>query len=332
MSEPKRYRALHINPGIVDYTEDGQRETVLIKKEVLDKMNPSFLGKPVFNLTHKIIDAETAFNFTDEEKEKLAVGIISGVGYDEKSGYFFADAMIWDDDTIKNIDDNGFNVSCAYVPEAGPGGVYNNVPFDEEVVGGEYHHLAVVESPRYQDAKIFQNSKSGGIMKFKLNLGKKKILQNQVPEEKPEEEEMEMNADATIEVDGESIPVSELVENYKAKKNAETEEDKGTVMNMEDTIDVDGEEVSMKDLYDSYKANVNAEDPTDQPLEDVVDETMKKNSLEDPKKPNQNFKIVQNAAAQGAEAERPKVNTMRSRLARGKAKYGTPVKNEGGDK
>lgn len=338
--EPKRYRALHIVPGLVDYTEGDRRETVLIKKEALDKMNRSFLGKPVFNFIHKVIDAETAFNFTDEEADKHAVGVVSDVGYDVDSGYFTVDMMIWDDETQENIDKKGFNVSCAYLPEVGPGGIYNNVPYDEEVINGEYHHMAIVENPRYGDARIFANSKnsqSGGIMKFKLNFGKKgDMKKNMAPEEDPKketEEEMSMNMDSVlVDEEGNEYPVSELVENYKMSQNAEPEE---TVVNMEDTVTIDGKEVTMKELYDNYCARKNAEPPTDQPLEDVVDEDLKTNSLGDDdgdrKTPNKNFRKLKVNASQGAEIEKIKVNTQRARLDRGKAKYGSVVHN-GGDK
>jgi len=341
--EPKRYKALHIVPGLVDYTEENQRETVLIKKEALEKMNRSFLGKPVFNFIHKVIDADRAFDFTGEESDKHAVGVISDVGYDVESGYFSADMMIWDEETQKNIDEKDFNVSCAYLPDVAPGGVYNNVPYDEEVIGGEYHHMAIVESPRYGDARIFANSKnseSGGIMKFKLNLGKKKVKQNAAPPEEPKKEEpkaeeMEMNMDSVlVDEEGNEYPVSELVENYKMSQNADPEEE--AVVNMEDTISIDGKEVSMKELYDNYCAKKNAEPPTDQPLDDVVDEDLKKNSLGDDdgdkKTPNKNFRKMKANASRGADPETgPKVNTQRSRLDRGKSRYGSTVHN-GGDK
>ena len=343
--EPKRYTALHITPGLVDYTEEGQRETVLIKKEALDKMNRSFLGKPVFNFIHKIISPDVAFDFTGEEVEKYAVGIVSEIGYDVESGYYTVNMMVWDEKTQENIDENGFNVSCAYVPETIDGGIYNNVPYDEEVIDGEYHHMAIVEDPRYGDARIFANSKNtkyGGVMSKKiklLNLGKtKKQRQNMVPDEKKETEtdkdEMSMNMDSVlVDEEGNEFPVSELVENYKAsmKENMEKEE---TVVNMEDTISIDGKEVSMKDLYDNYRAKENAEPPTDEPLEDVVDQTMKENSLGDndgdKKTPNANFKKLKVNASQGMTFDsKPKVETQRSRIERGKNRYGSAVHNGG---
>lgn len=331
MSVPKRYRSKHIIPGIVDYEDGNQKNTVLVKKEVLDKMNPSFVGKPVFNFIHKIIDAETAFNFTEEEKEKQAVGIVSDVGYDIESGYFIADLMIWDEDTQQNIDKKGFNVSCAYIPVAGEGGVYNNVPYDEEIIDGEYHHMAIVEDPRYNEAVIFENSKPGGkVAKFKLNFGKNKVLKNEAPPEndkkkEPEEKELSVNGDSIVkDEDGSEYSMNELMENMRqVKKN--TEEEEVPTMNMEDTVDVDGEEYTVREMVDNMKAKKNAEPPTDTPLEDVV----KENSLEEKKEGEKNFKIIQNAVIKDEVKARTPVTTRKSRLEAGRNRYGSPVENGG---
>ncbi len=99
---------------------------------------------------------------------------------------------------------------------------------------------------------------------------------------------------------------------------------------MDDEIDVDGKKVTMKELYDNYTANKNAEPPTDQPLDDVVDPKQKNNSTDVDKgkeKPNENFKTLKINANKGAEPEKIKINTQKSRLERGRKLYGSePVK------
>ena len=330
--KPKRYRALHITPGVVDYTDGDRRETVLIRKPALDQMNRSFLGKPVFNFAHKTIDPEKAFDFTSEEIEEHAAGIISNVGYDVESGYFFADMMIWDEETQENIDVKGYLVSNAYIPDVEKGGVYNNVPYDEEVIGGEYYHMAIVKEPRYGDVKIFENSKKGKTMKFTLfskkkEEPKKNAVDPPVEEKKPDDkEEMAINSDSVlVDEEGNEIALSELVEAYKTGKGAEEK----PMINMEDTIDVDGEEVSVKDLYDNYCSKKNAEPPTNKPQESVVDNAVKTNSA-DYAKPNDHFKKLKANASKGEEPEKIVINTEKTRLKRGKALYGSAVKVEGG--
>jgi len=336
MSSPKRYRIFHVSPGLVRYTgENGEEHLVLVRKEVLDRMNPTFKGKPVFNETHKIIDAETAFNFSSGELAEMADGVVSDVGYDEETNRYWVDAMIWDEQTQNNIEKNGYGASNAYIPESGPGGIYNNMPYDEEVISADYHHLAIVSNPRYSDTQIIQNSNSGGIMKLKLNIGKKKaVRKNEVeePEEIDDEvEEMEVNADAVLEVDGESVPVSEMVENFRNMKKAQSEAGGGSV-SMDDTIEIDGEEVPMKTLYEAYKSKTNETvEPTDDPLEDSV----KQNSLGDEdgakNKPNKNFRTIQNAAGKTEKREKPEVDTLRKRLVRGKSRYGSAIEKKGAD-
>ncbi len=323
MSKPKRYRIFHVAPGLVQYTSDGQEHLVLVKKETFDEMNQSFVGKPVFNENHKMIDADDAFNLESGNKEELADGVVNAAGFDEESGRYWVDAMIWDAETQKNISE-GYGVSNAYVVnKAGPGGEYNSIPYDEEVLDAEYHHLAVVKTPRYSDTQIIQNSKNGGIMKFKLNWPKKKaeeakaaVKENAVPEE-----EMQMNADATLDVDGETIEVSKMVEAYKNMKQAEA--DKQNAVSLEDTIEVDGESVLVKDLLEAYKTRTAAADEKEE-KEEAPD--VKENSV--PESKNENFKVMENAASKTEKQSAPVIETERVRLARGKTQYGSVVKKE----
>ncbi len=154
LSSPKRFRIFHIAPGLVQYSKDNKEQLVLVRKQCLDDMNQSFVGKPIFNETHKDIEASTAFDFSSGQHEDLADGVVTSAGYDEEKGKHWIDAMIWSKAALNNID-NGYGVSNAYIVEkSGPGGTYNNVNYDEEVLGGTYHHLAIVNNPRYSDTEI----------------------------------------------------------------------------------------------------------------------------------------------------------------------------------
>ncbi len=321
MSKPKRYRIFHVSPGLVQYESAGQEHLVLVKKDILDVMNSSFIGKPVFNENHKMIDASDAFDINSGNKEELADGVVHAAGYDDWSGRYWVDAMIWDAETQKNIDD-GYGVSNAYVVnKAGPGGEYNSVPYDEEVLDAEYHHLAVVKNPRYSDTQIIQNSKNGGIMKFKLNWPKKKAEEAKAAvKENAADEEVQMNADATLEVDGETIEVSKMVEAYQNMKQAEADKKNATV-GIDDTIEVDGESVSVKDLLEAFKMKTAAADDEKEEAPDV-----KENSKTESK--NENFKVMENAASKTEKQAAPTIETERVRLARGKTQYGSVIKKE----
>ena len=90
--EPKRYRARHIEPGVISY-EDLKKDPkykgpglVLVGREALDRMRPSFVGMPVFSFVHKEVEADEAFDFENVTKENIAVGIISSVGPSRQCG------------------------------------------------------------------------------------------------------------------------------------------------------------------------------------------------------------------------------------------------------
>jgi len=326
---PKSYRAHYIVPGLADYTAEGIG-VVLVQKPALDKMMPTFIGMPVVNQTHTDKEPEELFNMTSEEKSEIADGVVAATGYDESTGWYWVDMMIWDSETIENIE-NGFSVSCAYdVTEVNDeGGTYNNVPYDEEVVDGQYLHMAIVPNPRYEKAWILKNSKSEEET-VTVKFFKKKVKNAAPPEEeKKEEEDVIENADGYIEnADGEKVPISELVNMYKEKKESEKKEN-SQVYNMDDEVEVDGEKMTVGELMAAcgYGEKVeNAEPPQDEDAEEVVDEAKQlSNSKETGKK---NFKKVENAVKKDTEFK-PKINSISERLANGKARYGSPVSQGG---
>ena len=330
---PKRYKTRFIEPGIISYEAEGMGK-ILLQQEAIEKMRQSFIGKPVIHLVHKDIDADDAFDFSSlEGSEEKADGIVSNV-FAGSDGWDWAEIMIWDEETQQNLDD-GFLVSCAYKPtETGDGGKHNSIPFDEEVIDGLYDHMAIVEDPRYEGVRVFANSKSGGNMKRKFVFGKKRENADP-PEPKKEEEETVDNADdAYIEVDGEKVPVEEMVNAYKASmENVDKDEDKENMLNMEDTVEIDGKEVTMQELYDNYSKGddkENAEPATDDPLEPAVKENAA-DKKPDPKKKNENFRKIQNAADRGAPVDKPNIRTQTKRLSEGQSRYGSPVKNGGAE-
>lgn len=322
-SQPKRYRAYFIEPGLADYTAEGFGR-ILIKKEVLDKMNSSFIGMPVINFVHKDIDASKAFDLSREEKDDLADGVIAATGYDDESGWYWADMMVWDAETQDNIDNKNFSVSCAYEVDAAnsEGGSWHATPYDEEVTDGHYVHMAIVDNPRYEGAKIFANSKpkeEEEIVKLKIFRNKEEEKKEEVKENEATEKEEMDNASAVVEMeDGSSIPLEELVSMYKSKKENECKEN--STLSPEDEIEIDGEKVKIADLIAMVKTKENAEPPTDTPAEEVVDE--KKQMA------NSKFNIVRNAASTEAKIQKPMINTKAGRLEKGKERYGS----KGGNK
>lgn len=331
MAVGKRYRAEHIHPGLVGYPEDPEAGTILVTPEALDHMRSSFIGKPVVNFDHTDVSPEELFDFTKEQMDEIAVGAISDAGRDQDTGWDWVDMIIWDEETQKNIDDRGYSVSNAYLPEVTElGGKENNVPYDHELVGGEYLHMAIVYNPRYEKAKVYANSKPE-----EENMAEKKkgfwIFKNaEEPEEKKEDE---MDNAVTVEnayfenEDGEKIPFEEMVNAYRSACAAQNE---ATSLNMEDEVDVDGEKVPMRAIYDAYvasKSAQNAEAPQDVVAEDVVDES-KQGTLTNSKKEEKVNEALKNAAEKSNVTPKSTYRSKSQRIAEGRARYGSRVNQE----
>lgn len=318
----KKYRTRFIEPGLMNYG-DLDVGVVLVQKSALDKMAPTFEGKPIV-LDH--IDPDTGKEFE--------AGVVSAAPFWE-DGWQWVDMLIWDEDTKRRLDNEGYNVSCAYVPtSAGAAGIYHGLPYDSEILDGVYTHMAIVDNPRYEGALVFTNSK-----------GKEKRMRlfrvaKDVPEAKVEKELKNAQAEIVNEGDGdedvlenacvemengEQVPVSELISAYKRGKRQ--------VMNADDEVDVDGERVKVSELMSAYmsKGSVKNEaiEPTAEVAEDVVDEAKQESHMTNAKpKKNENFKLVKNSVERAVRPE-VSVDTRTDRLERGRTRYGKIVRNGG---
>ena len=330
-AKPKSYKAFYITPGLADYTAEGIG-TVLVGKEALDKIAPTYVGKPVVNLEHTDKEPEELFELSKNSKpEDFADGIIAATGFDKETGWHWMDFLVWDQDTQENIDEHGYSVSCAYdVTETNDdGGSYNNIPYAEEVLNGEGLHLAIVPNPRYERAYVIQNSKNPEEDTLKIVFKKKKV-QNAEPEKKEEEEVVENASEGYVEnAAGEQVPIEELANMYRekmAKKNS------GKKYNADDEVEVDGKKMKVSELMAAIEEDdevvENAEPAQDDDAEKVVDEAKQMSNSKTKK--NDNFKKVKNAAGKGEEEFKPQnLNTVSERLDRGKARYGTSVAQGG---
>lgn len=134
-----------LEPGIAHYEELGD---ILITKETLNKFVHTMVGAPV------IIDHE---DVTDKNVDKLRVGVISRVWFNEFDGWFYCEGILTDNEAIDLIKNQGWNVSCAYRFESVPKDMHNGKKIDLEFVDGEFLHLAIVKNPRYEGANIVVN-------------------------------------------------------------------------------------------------------------------------------------------------------------------------------
>ncbi|MES2220677.1 MAG: DUF2213 domain-containing protein, partial [Acidobacteriota bacterium] len=227
---PQEVDLKFIVPGLVYYQDlkntkgETTGGTVLVRKEAFDKMNASAKGKPIVNWDHRKVNA-------NEFDRGTFQGVVTGPAYfNAADGWFHAPALVWNKQTLKNIE-NGFSVSCAYQPVLDTkAGFYNQVPYQAEVLDGEYTHFAVVSVPRYEEARI-ELMNSGGNTMGLLSFFRK---------DKPEEKIDFDPATAKVAVEGSGdVPLAELINSFRATKAANVK------VGMEDMIDVDGQKISV---------------------------------------------------------------------------------------
>lgn len=351
---PKRYRSEFIEPGVISY-EDIGAGMVFVSSSALDKMANTFIGKPVINEVHQDMTAEEAYKLSNDDLEAKADGIVYAVGK-TSDGWHFCDMIIWDSETKKNIEENGYSVSCAYVPTEVEGeGECHGVPYDEEVINGVYTHNAIVKNPRYERAKIYelplQNCKElytlkgvdmnnkQSVFKHFFNSVKKttqktpqktkqnvKSKQNSEDPKNPEEEMMNMEG-AFIKIGDEEIPLEEAVEAYKKSK----EVSENSELSPEDVVDVDGEEVSVAQLIEAFSKSRENEDQNEEEENEESTEEEKENECgEEPKENSKDkkkyFSVLKNASS-ATKPVKKYVNSKTERFERGKNRYGS-VKKE----
>lgn len=332
---PKRVRARFIEPGLVRYDDMG---TVLVTQETLNRMRESFKGKPVIDEQHA--DAKP------ENFREVADGMVTDVYHDPGDGWEWAVFYVWDEDTLRHCQSGEYSVSCAYTPTkvTQEGGKHNNIEYDGEFLDGVYTHLAIVKDPRYEQAKIVMNSKGEKSM-FKL-FGRKTV-----------ENEQEVDGKTTfMEIDGNKVPLAELVASHEALNS------RSVNLTDDSVIVVNGKEVTGKELKKAYLAQnkktaknkeegmetgdqkeaEEAEEKEGKKLdkgekkndieeESVEEDTKKrdktdkeaKNSLEEREEPGKHAReFAQVAEMRNNDPAMPSINTMADRLALGKNRYG----------
>lgn len=150
-AKSKEFTCQFWEPGLVSY-EDAGLGKALLRKEVMDKIAPTFVDKPVI-IEHQDGEPEELF------ENGAAVGEITGVRWNGETGWYECDFTAKTQEAADKIEKEGWSVSCAFDSnDNGPGGQYHAIDYRFEIMGGEGIHLALVPNPRYEDSKIFTNS------------------------------------------------------------------------------------------------------------------------------------------------------------------------------
>ena len=142
------YTAKFIHAGVCGYRQ--QNDITYLSRDVLYRMADSYLGRPVV-VGHDL-------NITPENIEEKMKGTVVRC-YTDDGDDWFVDFVVTDAKTVKKIDEEGYNyVSCAYIitEKANEPEVHDGLECNTVVVNGFYHHLAITNSPRYDDTEIWR--------------------------------------------------------------------------------------------------------------------------------------------------------------------------------
>lgn len=145
----KIYYGMHFYPGVAQYDEPGkQSKMVFVNENTIRKLDPTFQGKPIF--VEHVEEVETNV----DELRKEADGWVIESFFNSADGKHWVKFIAVSKHAERAIE-RGFRLSNAYIPQLnGQGGQWNGVTYQEEVVGGEYEHLAIVQNPRYEESVI----------------------------------------------------------------------------------------------------------------------------------------------------------------------------------
>lgn len=141
--ETKFYKRKFITSGITGYDDTGEGN-LLIQKPAIDKALTSLIKKPVI-IGH-------------DGKEQ--VGEIVDAYFLPEQDVFICGFNIWNKEAIDLLDNKGYGISCTYniLKENKDGGIYHNIPYSSEAEAIDFTNIAIVENPRYEEAREIINS------------------------------------------------------------------------------------------------------------------------------------------------------------------------------
>ena len=307
------YSCRFLEDGTVQY-EDG---IFYVSNETIRKMANSMLGKPIC-IGHQKITPE---NYEEMRQNGIICGNVTKVWFNAEDGWWWADFLADTKKARQRIEINNDKVSCAYtVHNTKEGGLWHNQPYDAEITGGEFTHLALVENPRYEEATITQRLPDmmlvNGKVAYHYNKQEEtdmniKELVNSIFNKKPDG--TKENITPVVVLNGKEFPLATVLEAIQEKFNAEGEM-KGVVYkgSDDDIVDVNGHSYSIADLKNAMKEKLQRSNekctctPDDEGMHKENCAMYKKNSSDEAKekedkeaKDKENARIINKAKENG---------------------------------
>lgn len=336
--EIKFYKKKFITSGIADY-KDCDDGVILIQKPAIDNALKTIIGKPVI-ITHD---------------GKEPVGEVVDAYFSAENDAFICGFNVWNKEAQNLLDNKGYSVSCTYeVSEYNGGGIYHNINYDKEAIAIDFKNLAIVDTPRYQEAKEYVNSINNNNEKDDMFFSKKENecdkLKNEIDEGC---EVVENEAEDVITFRGKSITPEELIrvifeeaDFHKGKpvddktEFAEEEKEAETVENEEvdkrEDIDDVGGFLKSKGLNDediryvmklmeqaSYnKSEAGTKDNSiEEEQQEAGEDELKKDIVKDDEKVNAIKRPILNAIMNSQNQEQPAFLSRHERIAEANKKY-----------
>ena len=240
----KVYWCKHMTAGLTGYPDNPNvKGNVLVTNEVMRNMAPSLVGVPIY-LDH-----------VDDNSTQQEVGYIADSHYCSSDGYLHAKMLIFHEEAERLIK-NGWSVSNGYTPtDKGSGGTFNAIPYEQEVLKADFFHMALVQNPRYENARIFTEDEYSSYMKNldqkMLNSKGEKVLPEGESQDKitVTNSESEHMTEETIKNDVKKVEKKEP-EDKKENEAKEPEKKKPDFMN--EKVTVNDQEMTVKELVNAY--------------------------------------------------------------------------------
>lgn len=177
-SSGKIFYGMHFYPGLAQYDQSNKESfKIFLNEDVLRKMDPSFAGKPIFVEHVNEVDSNI------DQLRKEADGWVVESFFNAADGKHWVKMIIVSEKAERAVK-NGYRLSNAYLPKLnGKAGIWNGIDYQNEVIEGEYEHLAIVKNPRYDESIVMSPEE------FKAYNENLKVELNRISNSNPKEKE-----------------------------------------------------------------------------------------------------------------------------------------------
>lgn len=325
--KPKVYFGMHFCPGVAEYAGNEGSFRIFLNEDTIRKMNPTFKGCPVYVQHVDEVDLQ--------KLQEQADGYVIRSFFNEADGKTWCEFIVVSDEAHSAIK-NGWKLSNAYLPKSfAPGGEWNGVSYDKQVMDAEFEHLAIVPNPRYAESIIldadefraYNEKKVNELSKLKNSREVKKNMFSIFKKTEVKDADLET---MTIKLpkSGRELTIAQLVNEADAAKEVKKEVEKVESEAVEEKEEAK-EEASLKKILEAIawlkselaelKKMEKAEAAEKIESEAVESKEEKEEKALKNAKDKKHFEKLKNAGA--TTIELPVVETIRDQVLRGKERY-----------